>query len=109
LYAILGNGETVAWLTPHAAVALEEGENDISLGGSWMSHAASISIPTKQWSPWLTLPSICGDFDIVLRLMAASVVYSVILNRLSRMNDILISALTLAYMMEHCRSENFYR
>jgi hypothetical protein len=45
LYAMLENGETVAWLTPHAAVAREEGRGKYCWK-SWMIRAASVSVPT---------------------------------------------------------------
>jgi hypothetical protein len=108
LYAMLGNGETVAWLTPHAAVALE-GER---VHQSWWQldepcrfnfNADGKAIVALANSP----EHLLEISDIVLRLMAASVVYSVILNRLSRMNDVLISAPNLAHMMEHCQSLKF--
>jgi hypothetical protein len=43
---MLGIGNTVAWLTPHAAVARENGG---PIGGTWMSRAAylSVSMVTK--------------------------------------------------------------
>ena len=108
LYAMLGNGETVAWLTPHAAVALE-GER---VHQSWWQldepcrfnfNADGKAIVALANSP----EHLLEISDIVLRLLAASVVYSVILNRLSRMNDALISAPNLVHMMEHCQSLNF--
>jgi hypothetical protein len=47
LYAMLGNGETVAWLTPHAAVA-HENDRVVEIGGSLMSRAASVLMPTVK-------------------------------------------------------------
>jgi hypothetical protein len=108
LYAMLGNGETVAWLTPHAAVALE-GER---VHQSWWQldepRRFNLNADGKAIVALANSPEHLLEIsDIVLRLMAASVVYSVILNRLSRMDDVLISAPTLAYMMGHCQSLNF--
>jgi hypothetical protein len=108
LYAMLGNGETVAWLTPHAAVALE-GER---VHQSWLRlgepyrftlNADGIEIVACAISPEHLL-ELC---DVVLRLLAASVVHSVTLgNALNSYDDAdtLIIALTLAHLMEHCQS-----
>jgi hypothetical protein len=47
LYAMLGNGQTIAWLTPHAAVARKGGRGE-SYWVHLRSRAASISVPTVK-------------------------------------------------------------
>jgi hypothetical protein len=64
LYATLESGDTLAWLTPHAAVALDGGLAERWLGISWiMRIAASISMPTvNRLLPWFSLPrAFIGD------------------------------------------------
>jgi hypothetical protein len=98
LYAMLGDGETMARLTPHAVVMRPD--------GTWMDHERECrfrfrvdgkEIYASARSPEHLL-HIC---DVVLRLLAASVVYSVILDS---WYGALISAPSLAYLMEQCQS-----
>jgi hypothetical protein len=107
LHAMLGNDETVAWLTPHTAVARSGGR----LVSAWDKINEScrfcFSVDGKDVSA-LTLSSehlseIC---DIVLRLLAVSVVHSIRLTNLSS-TDLCINAPTLAYLMEKCQSLKF--
>jgi hypothetical protein len=58
----------------------------------------------KIWLPWLAPPGIYWRFaNVVLRLLARSVVHSVILRSWAGFRDgVLINAPTLAYLMEHC-------
>jgi hypothetical protein len=103
LYAMLGNGETTAWLTPDAAIARRDGPVD----KCWMQlrepYRFLFDINDEQnmvafsSSPEHLL-EIC---DVVLRLLAASDVHSVILRCY---NGVLISAPPLAYLMEKCES-----
>jgi hypothetical protein len=100
LYAMLGNGTSIAWLTPHAFVAhkygsaldcweqLDEAYQFRFIAGGKVISAYALSSEH--------LLEIC---DIVLRLMAESVVQSV---RLSY--GVLINAPALAYLMEQCQS-----
>jgi hypothetical protein len=108
LYTMLGNEYTVAWLTPHVAVVRADG------GGLYNSHylqgrrtftftvdGREIVIVPLAHSPEQSL-EIC---DVVLRLMAASVVQSVILGEKWNFRDgALINATSLAYLMEQCQS-----
>jgi hypothetical protein len=108
LYAMLGNGHTVAWLTltPHAAVTREGG----SVLESWLYldelhrfyfNADGKGIHVLARSPDHLL-EIC---DVVLRLSAASVLHSVILRKWSARYDYaLINTPTLAYLMDQCQS-----
>jgi hypothetical protein len=107
LYAVLlGNEHTVAWLTPHAAVAKGEIVERVVL--SWMRlnqpyhfcfRADGKDIVALACSSE-HLSEIC---DVVLRLLARSVVHSVYLQEW-RSHGALINAPTLAYLMEHCPS-----
>jgi hypothetical protein len=109
LYAVLGNGKTAAWLTPHAAVARRNGRvvqswsqrhgwcrfrfdadgDEIVAFASSLEHALEMN-------------------DIVLRLLAASVVHSLVLVNWNSAytNARLISAPSLAFLMEQCLSLN---
>jgi hypothetical protein len=100
LFAMLGNLETVAWLTPHAAVVCEGGQ--LVEACHFCFSADGKAIVAMARSPEHLL-EIC---DVVLRLLAASVcvVHSVILQKVISVDVILINAPTLAYLMEHCQS-----
>jgi hypothetical protein len=102
LHAILGNGDTVVWLTPHAAVA-RKGGGAHSFGRGSCRFFFSVDgneIVALARSPEHLL-EIC---DVVVRLLAASVVHSVILEKWSSRDGVLINAPTLAYLMEQCQS-----
>jgi hypothetical protein len=111
LYDILGNKDTVAWLSLHAFVAVE------ARGGvvrSWLHldreedlycFAFSVDNDTQvvavAFSPEYLL-EIC---DVALRLVAAtSAVESVILNNWCPTPGFFINAPTLAFLMEQCQS-----
>ena len=81
LYAVLGNGETIAWMTPHAVVAYCK---DGRAANIWMQmHGAyqlcvDFNADGKEIDAWAFSPEhlleIC---NVVLRLLAASIVHSV--------------------------------
>jgi hypothetical protein len=100
LFAMLGNSKTVVWLTPHAAVAREGGLaamawRQLDESCRFCFNADGKDIVAVARSPEHLL-EIC---DIVVRLLAVSVVHSVCLS-----HNTSISAPTLAYLMEHCQS-----
>jgi hypothetical protein len=111
LHAMLGNDYTAAWsapttqsltwLTPHASVAREGG----ILVQSWGSCCFNFNADGKEIVVLARSPEhlleIC---DVVLRLLAASVVHSVILHIYGSRDGALINAPTLAYLMEQCQS-----
>jgi hypothetical protein len=84
LYTMLRNDDTVAWLTPHAFVMREQ-ESGMRY---WMQLDGScrfrFDADGKEIDAWASstehLSEIC---IVVLRLLAASVVHSVILNKRS--------------------------
>jgi hypothetical protein len=106
LYAMMGNGKTVAWLTPHASVVVFSWVHSwVQLDESWrFSFSADGKIIYALARSFEHLLEIC---DVVLRLLAASDVSSVILQRWSCPGDVSINAPTptsVAYLMEQCQS-----
>jgi hypothetical protein len=105
LHALLGNEDTVAWLTPHAAVARPYGRvaqswERVNMSCRICFDADGKDIFARAYSSERLL-EIC---DVVLRLMAASVVHSVHLHNCGRQDTALINAASLAYLMERCQS-----
>jgi hypothetical protein len=100
LYAMLGGIETVAWLTPNATVARGHGLADMALNQLEESYRSYFTADGKDLIAFARstehLLEIC---DVILRLLAVSVVQSV---RLSY--DTLINVPSLAYLMEQCQS-----
>jgi hypothetical protein len=107
LYALLLNEDTVLWLTPYAAVARASMRLLVCWGQ--LNNSCRFRISTDDGKDTYALArsrehllEIC---DIVLRLLAASVVHSVHLNEHGyRRGAALINAPTLAYLMEQCQS-----
>jgi hypothetical protein len=105
LHAMLGDEDTVAWLTPHAAVSI----GGISAMDSWdqlnESYRFYFSADGKEIVGLSRSPEhlleIC---DIVLRLLAVSIVHSVILKKWNYSDGAFVNAPTLAYLMEQCQS-----
>jgi hypothetical protein len=112
LYAMIGNESTLAWLTPRAAVVRGvnmRGERSwwvywCELNASYCYHfyADGKRISALARSPEHLL-EIC---DVLLRLLAASVVHEVILNR-DNSRRAVFNAPTLAHLMEQCKSLKF--
>jgi hypothetical protein len=106
LNAMLGNEDTVAWLTPHAAVVLADGRAHhycYHLAGDVYKFRFSADgkyITALARSPE-HLSEVC---DVVLRLLAASVVHLVFLYKWSSLAGASINATSLAYLMEQCQS-----
>jgi hypothetical protein len=103
LYAMLGAPDTVAWLTPHGAVALER-ENVVHSWGQVFESSCRLSFSADGKGIVAMARSrehlleIC---HVVVRLLAASVNHSVIL-RLDYY--VSINATSLAHLMEKCQS-----
>jgi hypothetical protein len=105
LCAMLGHGNTVAWLTPHAVVACKGG---IAVMNDWMRLDDSCRLcfiaDGNDMSALARSPEhlleIC---DVVLRLLAVSVVHSVHLTNWN-CDGVFISAPILANVMEQCQS-----
>jgi hypothetical protein len=105
LHAMSGNQNTILWLTPHAAVAREskrvvhyftqlDGSCRFSFSADGKNLYALARSPERLFE-------IC---DVVLRLLAASVVHSLILFRSSFHYGALVNTPSLAYLMEQCIS-----
>jgi hypothetical protein len=105
LYDMLGNGEMVAWLTPHVAVARRG-----AIAQSWTSlwrhfyfNADGKEIVAMA-TGMATSPEHSFEIcDLVLRLLAASVAQSVSLFG-GIYRGASINAPTLAYLMERCQT-----
>jgi hypothetical protein len=104
LFAMLGNKDTVAWLTPHAAVARKGGRAASCFDHVPHCYRFSFNVDGKYVVALALSPEhlleIC---DIVVRLLAVSVAQSVCLSHW-RTLDVFINAPTLAYLMEQCQS-----
>jgi hypothetical protein len=104
LFATLGNQDTAAWLTPRGAVfrrderGLNVWEQLDGFYGFYFS-ADGIEIVAAARS----LEHLLEICDIVLRLLAGSVVHSVKLSNIA-LHDGSINAPSLAYLMEQCQS-----
>jgi hypothetical protein len=101
---MVGNEDTVAWLTPHTAVA-RRGEE---LVNAWTqldeSCRFSFSVDDKDIIAFaLSSEHVLEICDVVLRLLAVSVVHSISLINWSS-PDLVINAPTLANLMEQCQS-----
>jgi hypothetical protein len=78
---MLGNGETVAWLTPHAAIVRANGRAEtyfyelrVGTGAFNGDGKGMVAVGTSPEH----LLEIC---DVVLRLLAATVVHSLVLGK----------------------------
>ncbi len=111
LYALIKDGETAAQLTPHACIIVGR-YNGKALLCSYHRQSSfrfSFSADGKKIVALARSPEhlleIC---DVVLRLLAASVVHSVILDKrgmpMPPAGSISINATSLAYLMEQCQS-----
>jgi hypothetical protein len=108
LYAVLKNGNTIAWLTPHAAVARRSMRMLDCWGQLNESCRLSFHVDGKYMYALARSPEhlleIC---DVVFRLLAASAVQSVVLNKHDYSHGgALINTPTLAHLMEQCQSLN---
>jgi hypothetical protein len=105
LHAMLGNEDTVAWLTPHAAVFRGGGRAMRYWDMLHRSHRLHCSADGKDvFAVAFSYEHLVEICDIVVRLLAVSAVHSLILNGWRYRDVALINALTLEDLMEHCRS-----
>jgi hypothetical protein len=106
LHALLGDENMVVWLTPHAAVARPYGRVAQSWGHVQGSCRIRFNVDGNDIKALARSPEhlleIC---DVVVRLLAASVVHSVVLDKWGSRNvRALINAASLAHLMEQCQS-----
>jgi hypothetical protein len=103
LYTMLGNRDTMTWLTPHAFILSGVGSGMLY----WQLNGCRFrfTVDGKNIVAWARSSEALSEIrDVILRLVAASVVYSVILPG-SYFRDVTsINAATLAYLMEQCQS-----
>jgi hypothetical protein len=107
LYAMLENGETAAQLTPHASVVGTNGKALLCSYHRQSSFRFSFSADGKKIVALARSPEhlleIC---DVVLRLLAASVVHSVTVHSWSSRHTFYINSASLTSLMQHCQSLN---
>jgi hypothetical protein len=112
LHAMIRDRDTIAWLTPHTSIVCSNGRANQSYMQLHVRPHCTFTFDAdgKEVVAWARSPEhlleIC---DVVLRLLAASVVNSVsLINRHNFARDAaLINAPTLSYMMEHCQSMKY--
>jgi hypothetical protein len=109
LYAMLGNRNTAAWLTPHATVAREGGSAINTWAHLDVSHRFYFTVDGIDiYAAARSSEHLLEICDIVVRLLAVSVVHSVKLFKRQIRGDVpLIHAPTLVYLMEQCQSLKF--
>jgi hypothetical protein len=110
LYAMIEDGDTLAWLTPHAAVVRVYDEGTYAWEQLEQLCFFCFSVDGKEINAFARshehLLEIC---DVVLRLLAAGVAHSVILSKMAFRCNALINATSLEYLMEQCQSLNVLR
>jgi hypothetical protein len=103
LYTMLGNGQAIAWLTPHAFIMSADGslywlELNECRFRFYVDGKKILAFARSTEALWEVV-------DVVLRLVAASVVYKVILcKQWIPVDGALINAANLAFLMEQCQS-----
>jgi hypothetical protein len=108
LYALLGNEdtETLAWLTPHSAIARNVGRAmiawDHQLGRSYRFRFSADG--TDMFALARSSEQLLEICDVVLRLLAVSVVDSLRLTGQTHIPHLCINTPNLAYLMEQCQS-----
>jgi hypothetical protein len=99
LYAMLGNRDTIAWLTPYAAIVSARGV--ARLDHLQYDYRFSFNVDGKEILAWArSSAALSESVDVVLRLLAASVVNSVVLCKWNSLKGALINAPSLAYLMK---------
>jgi hypothetical protein len=102
IYAMIGNEDTIAWLTPHAAVSRRYGTAEHAWSNLDETCELCCGVDGEDIVTFANSAEHLLEInDIVLRLLAESVIYSVLIHE----NDTTcITAPTLAYFMEQCQS-----
>jgi hypothetical protein len=106
LYATMGNRNTVAWLTPHAAVVREQG-----FLGFYCLHQDNLRFQLNVDGKTIegmadSSEALSEIIDVVRRLLLAGLgeVYKAGLTDLGRHNAVFFDAPTLTHLMEQCRN-----
>jgi hypothetical protein len=108
LYAMLGNRNPVAWLTPHAAVVRTCG-TEYHLCSSYLQDGYRFSFNVDGKFIFVVARSsaaISEIVDVISRLLVASArdVCKLTLNSISPPSATIFNAASLAYLMEQCQS-----
>jgi hypothetical protein len=107
LYAMLGNEDTIVWLTQDTSIVRAGGRAALCLNHVRDCYRLCFDADGKEIEAAARSPEhlleIC---DVVARLLAASVVHSVFLQKWSSPFELIITP-TLAYLMENCESLKF--
>jgi hypothetical protein len=104
LYAMLENGDTVVWLTPHAHVVRADGRlawrRSYDYSFRLNVDGQTISAVARSSEAFLEI------LDIVRRLLLAdaSQVYELKLTNVCRHDEVLFNAPSFAYLVEQCQS-----
>jgi hypothetical protein len=107
---MLGHGDTLVWLTPHAAVAPDNGLavrawntqlDDESCRFYYKADGKDMVVLAHSHEYSLEI------VDVILRLLAVSVVQSVRLRKDWILPDFFITVPSLEHLMKHCQSLNF--
>jgi hypothetical protein len=107
LYAMLGNDETVVWLTPDAAVMRPDGKAHLCCSTLLAYRLLFTANGEKIFVATSSFPACLEAFAIVGRLLAASAseVYELDVRNLCRLHQVFDNiAPTLAYLMEQCQN-----
>jgi hypothetical protein len=107
LYAMLAHRTTVVWLTPHAYIALDYTRASLRSNFLRDGHDYRFYFNVDRMNIFAVARSLehfVDICDVILRLLAASVVHSVIIQKETSLDDVFINAPTLAYLMEQCQS-----
>jgi N-acyl-D-aspartate/D-glutamate deacylase len=103
LHAILKSDDTVVWLTPHAAVVRKHRLAMFATSRLNVRCRFYFNVDGKDIVAFAhSLEHLYEIFDVVLRLLAVSVVQSIHL--CDKAPNLVINALTLEYLMEQCQS-----
>jgi hypothetical protein len=105
LYAMLENRRRVLWLTPHPSVVRPGGLTNSSTAFVGGSYCFSVIVDRKKiYAIACSSEGLLEIWDVVLRVLAASLVRSVILSSWRCPGSISIDASSLAYLMGQCQS-----
>jgi hypothetical protein len=105
LYAMIGNEDTIVWLTPHAAVMSGRLRGIRPWSSPERPCRSYFRADGKELFALAPSPEALSEIcDVVLQLLAASVVRSVHIHKLDSHGGSLFNAPTLAYLMGQCQS-----
>jgi hypothetical protein len=104
LYAMLGNESTVAWITPHTAIAKGNRVLDSWRQVDELRYFRFNADGKELYGFARSTEHLLEICNVVLRLLAASVVHSVTLHNWYHRDTASINFASLAYLVEQCQS-----